>query len=141
MPIRLYSVINLIWIFIIVQISFILFVFFIDSWISGNQVKNVQIRLKDDNSYELVSSSAIDSAKTSSEGFPSTDESLNLLNESGLRNPENEDESNNDITDLEKFEKRELKMKELNKRRKEVLTKAIAERFGLLFATFWLIYY
>ena len=58
-----------------------------------------------------------------------------------MRNPENEDESNNDITDLEKFEKRELKMKELNKRRKEVLTKAIAERFGLLFATFWLIYY
>ncbi|XP_053632559.2 RAB6-interacting golgin [Cherax quadricarinatus] len=88
---------------------------------TGSHAKNVKIRLRDNNSYELISTNG---SILEDQPFGSKIESDDLLEENLL----NENCEKDGELSLEKFQKRQKMMEEQNKQRRELLVKAIADR-------------
>lgn len=91
---------------------------------TGSHAKNVKIRLRDNNSYELISASGSPMEEQPSD---TRTDSFDLSEENDL----NEDcgKQDGDEASLEKFQKCQKIMEEQNKLRRELLIQAIADRY------------
>ncbi|XP_076039798.1 uncharacterized protein LOC143024683 isoform X2 [Oratosquilla oratoria] len=94
---------------------------------SKGNPKNVKLRLREDNSYEFVAAAA---AAASSNGLTAEDhkiassgEMAELLSENSINNDNFQEKLS-----LETFQQRQKMMEEQNKKRREMLAKAIADR-------------
>ncbi|XP_042213900.1 RAB6-interacting golgin-like isoform X2 [Homarus americanus] len=86
---------------------------------TGSHAKNVKIRLRDNNSYELITTNG---SLLENQPFGSKPElEDNIQSEDCEKDKEDE-------PSLEKFQKRQKMMEEQNKRRRELLVQAIADR-------------
>ncbi|XP_071513483.1 uncharacterized protein [Panulirus ornatus] len=90
---------------------------------TGNHAKNVRLRLRDNNSYELISAGG----SPMEEQPPDTvTDSFDLSEENDL--DEDCEKRDGDEASLEKFQKRQKIIEEQNKMRRELLIQAIADR-------------
>ncbi|XP_068219431.1 RAB6-interacting golgin isoform X2 [Palaemon carinicauda] len=88
---------------------------------TGSHPKNVKIRLRENNSYEVVSTNS----PTEDDRFENDKAEAEELLDHGI---DEDSERGSDKASLEKFQKRQKMMEEQNRRRREILSKAIADR-------------
>ncbi|XP_064095198.1 RAB6-interacting golgin-like [Macrobrachium nipponense] len=88
---------------------------------TGSHPKNVKIRLRENNSYEVVSTNSL----TEEDQFENDKAETEELLDHGI---DEDNDRGGDEASLEKFQKRQKMMEEQNRRRREILSKAIADR-------------
>lgn len=95
---------------------------------TGSHAKNVKIRVRENNSYELVSTNGT----TTPDQLDNQSESEHLMEE---KMDEGSGGRGEGVT-LEMFQKRQKMMEEQNRLRREMLAKAIADRYVCAFSLF-----